>query len=117
MSQGCPKEKLILGIPTYGRSFTLADKTNNGIGVRTIGAGYIGVFVPEAGFLPYNEICFNGDTWTRHWVDEQKVPYAVRSTQWVGYDDLQSVEIKLNYILQRDLGGVMYWSLETDDFS
>lgn len=116
LGQGCPKEKLIVGVPVYGRTFTLVDKVNNGLGAPSSGPGYIGVFVPEGGFLPYNEICFNGNSWTRHWVEEQKVPYAVRNNQWVGYDDLQSVEIKLKYILQRDLGGVMFWSIETDDF-
>lgn len=43
--------------------------------------------------------------------------YAVKNNQWVGYDDIESVTIKLNYMLAHDLGGAaMFWSLETDDF-
>ena len=77
----------------------------------------MGSFVPEQGFLPYNEICYTESSWTRYWDDEQEVPYAVKNNQWVGYDDLESVNIKLHYILANDLGGAMIWSIETDDFS
>lgn len=117
LTHGCPKEKLILGIPTYGRTFTLANSANFGVGALAIGPGSIGSFVPEPGFLPFNEICYNLNDWTRFWEPQQKVPYAVKNNQWVGYDDLESVAIKLNYILSNDLGGAMFWSLETDDFS
>lgn len=116
LSSGCPKEKLILGIPTYGRSFTLVDAKNNGVGAPISGPGKIGSFVGEAGFLPFNEICYYADQWTRHWEPQQKVPYAVKDNQWVGYDDTESLAIKLDYILAYDLGGAMFWSLETDDF-
>jgi chitinase len=117
LSSGCPKEKLILGIPLYGRSFTLADVKKNGVGERAAGPGIIGSFVPESGFLPYNEICYTANSWNRFWEAEQAAPYAVKNNQWVGYEDLESLEIKLNYILARDLGGAMFWSVETDDFS
>lgn len=117
LSQGCPKEKLILGIPTYGRTFTLANENEHGIGALTTGPGSLGSFVPESGFLPYIEICYNEKSWTRYWNAEQEVPYAVKKNQWVGYDDLESLEIKLHYILALDLGGAMFWSVETDDFS
>lgn len=116
LANGCPREKLILGIPTYGRTFTLGNAVNNGVGAFAIGPGSIGSFISEPGFLPFNEICYNAGGWTRFWESQQKVPYAVKNNQWVGYDDLESVAIKLNYILANDLGGAMFWSLETDDF-
>lgn len=66
--------------------------------------------------MPYNEICYNINTWQRYWLDSQKVPYAVKGNQWIGYDDLQSLPFKLNYIISKNLGGAMFWSMETDDF-
>lgn len=44
------------------------------------------------------------------------VPFAFLNDQWIGYDDVQSVTIKSNYALDAGLGGVMVWSIETDDF-
>lgn len=116
-NNGCPKEKLVVGAPIYGRSFTLYDPNNHGIN-SPAGPGNAGAFVPEQGFLGYNEICFNiqNNGWTRQWEDTQKVPYAYKSNQWVGYDDPQSLEIKLSYVKNSGLGGIMFWSIETDDF-
>lgn len=118
LNNGCPREKLIVGVPLYGRSFTLNDPQNNGINAPA-SAGQAGQFVPEGGFLGYNEICFDlsRNGWTRDWDDTQKVPFAYKGNQWVGYDDEKSLGFKLSYIKNKGLGGVMFWSIETDDFS
>ena len=43
-------------------------------------------------------------------------PYAVKGDVWIGYDDEESIRLKSQYILDLDLGGAMFWSVETDDF-
>ena len=113
LSQGADPRKLIVGIPFYGNSFTLANALNNGIGSSAIGPGTAGTFV-QPNMLGYDEICIN--RWTRVWEPEHQVPYAFNGDQWVGYDDVQSVQIKSNYIVNNNLGGAMIWSIETDDF-
>ncbi|CAO1341949.1 unnamed protein product [Diamesa tonsa] len=114
ISQGCPRKKIIVGIPTYGRSFTLANPSHNGINAAITGGGTAGPHTAEAGMLGYNEICRNN--WRRNWESQQKVPFAVNGDQWVGYDNVESVRIKCDYINLKGLGGAMFWSLETDDF-
>lgn len=37
--QGAPKEKLMIGMPTYGRSFTLINETQFDIGAPASGGG------------------------------------------------------------------------------
>lgn len=56
------------------------------------------------------------ENWSIQWQSEQMTPYAFTNDQWVGYDDVKSVTIKSNYALDAGLGGVMVWSVETDDF-
>lgn len=89
MESGCPPEKLILGVPFYGRAFTLADKNQNGLGAFSAGPGAAGPYTREDGMLGYNEICeflkHGGWTIVRH--EEHRVPYAYKDNQWVGYDD------------------------------
>ena len=114
LEKGAPKEKLILGIPTYGKTFTLTDRNQHGIGVPITGAGKPGKLTKDAGTLGFNEVCLNN--WPRTWSDQQQVPYAVKDDQWVGYDDLQSIRIKANYIKENNLGGAMFWSIDLDDF-
>lgn len=57
LSKGTPKEKLILGLATYGRSFRLQDENNFGVGAPATRAGPQGKYVAEDGFLPYYDVC------------------------------------------------------------
>lgn len=59
MKQGAPKEKLMIGMPTYGRSFTLVDKDKFDIGAPASGGGVSGNFTNESGFLSYYEVYNN----------------------------------------------------------
>jgi chitinase len=56
IQHGAPKEKLNLGIGTFGRSFTLEDANNNGVGAPAKGAGKPGPYTEEEGYLGYNEV-------------------------------------------------------------
>ena len=56
VSKGAPKEKLVIGMATYGRTFTLAAGNNVGIGAPAVGAGTAGKFTRERGFLAYYEV-------------------------------------------------------------
>lgn len=47
----------------------------------------------------YEQICEQGNQWTVYWNDEQKVPYAVNGNQWVGFDNADSLKLKVNIFL------------------
>ncbi|KAL1402578.1 hypothetical protein pipiens_019709, partial [Culex pipiens pipiens] len=118
LRQGAPAEKLNLGVAFYGRSFTLRNVGDNGIGAPAGGPGHAGPYTYESGFLGYNEICekLQFEKWNHCWDNEQQVPYAYSANQWVGYDDSESVTLKANFIKRYGLAGSMVWSIETDDF-
>jgi chitinase len=54
--------------------------------------------------------------WTTVWDDQQKTPYMYKGNQWVGFDNPRSIGVKVEYAKSLNLGGVMIWSIETDDF-
>jgi chitinase len=56
IQKGAPKDKLNLGIATYGRSFTLQNARNNGVGAPAKGAGKPGPYTEEEGYLSYIEV-------------------------------------------------------------
>uniref|UniRef100_A0A7N9DGM0 Chitinase-3-like protein 1 n=1 Tax=Macaca fascicularis TaxID=9541 RepID=A0A7N9DGM0_MACFA len=112
---GAPASKLVMGIPTFGKSFTLAS-SETGVGAPISGPGIPGRFTKEAGTLAYYEICDFLRGATVHRILGQQVPYATKGNQWVGYDDQESVKSKVQYLKDRQLAGAMVWALDLDDF-
>lgn len=109
-----------MGVPFYGRSFTLADPNNHGIGAPHIGRGLAGQYSVEPGIIGYNELCetFQNQQslWNQEWEPNQMVPFAYYGRQWVGYENEKSIALKVDYVKKENLGGIMIWSIESDDF-
>ncbi|KAH8300035.1 hypothetical protein KR044_008773 [Drosophila immigrans] len=114
IGQGAPANKLVLGVGTYGRSFQLSDPSQNWPGAPCRGVGGAGSYTGEGGYLGYNEICQNN--WHTVFDNNNAAPYAFSGDQWVSYDNVLSVQWKMDFALSKNLAGAMVWSLETDDY-
>jgi len=85
-------------------------------------SGSEGTYSRTEGFLTYYEICENIATkgWTEVWDDDIKAPYAYGTDdgldQWIGYDNPASIEYKVRMAKDYDLGAIMWWSIDNDDF-
>ncbi|XP_011310400.1 acidic mammalian chitinase-like [Fopius arisanus] len=119
LEQGAPRDKLVLGMPLYGRTFTLTNSSDNGVGAPALRAGNAGPYTLEPGLLGYNEICERQSqgNWTVIYDEAYHAPYAWKGSQWVGYDDIKSIRKKAELVKELDLRGAMVWSIETDDFT
>lgn len=96
MKKGFPSTKLVLGVPFYGRSFTLEHTNTTNSGSSIIGPGKEGFYTRASGILAYFEICDKilNEGWTKL-LDESNSPYIVNGDQWVGYDDVESITRKV----------------------
>jgi len=108
IKSGASPDKIIMGIPLYGQSFTLASSRDNGLNASTYGPGEAGQFTRQGGVLSYYEIC------SQKWNVVQNPnglmgPYAYNGNQWVSYDDIPFVKKKAKYIKDKGLGGGMIW--------
>jgi chitinase len=55
VQNGCPKEKLNIGLAPYGRCFTLTDANNNGLEAPSSGPCTAGKWTGDEGALSYYE--------------------------------------------------------------
>lgn len=113
---GAPAEKLILGVPLYGQTFKLSS-SDTGVGAPISGHGAVSPHIQEGSMWPYYEICTFRQGATTVWIEEQKVPYSYKGTEWVGYDDIKSITFKAEYLKAKGFGGAMVWALDMDDFT
>ena len=56
LTKGMDRSKIIMGIPLYGQSFTLASRKDHGLNSKTYGGASAGKFTRARGFLSYFEV-------------------------------------------------------------
>ncbi|CAN1151017.1 Class V chitinase CHIT5 [Linum perenne] len=110
MDAGVSGRKLVLGLPLYGRTWTLEDPFENRIGSKAVAAG------PGDGVLGYDDV--------RVWNEENKATvvydgetvsyYSFANGSWVGYDDTMSIDLKIRFAQSKGLGGYFFWALGQD---
>ncbi|GAA6056128.1 hypothetical protein JCM3770_006008 [Rhodotorula araucariae] len=104
---GVRPEKLVLGIPLYGRSFLNTDGPGtpfNGVGP---GSWEAGSYDYKALPLPGANESFDPALVTAACYDPSK-------REWVSYDSPASAAAKAEFVAVNGLGGAMYWELSGD---
>jgi len=121
MKKGAIPEKTVLGVPFYGRAFKLENPHDSRMGARSRSTSFAGPYTREDGFLGYNEICeeltLEDTPWKVVWDEDIMAPYMHNGLKWVSFDNEKSIRKKSEFAFSRGLGGVMVWSIDTDDFT
>ncbi|MGK7950424.1 MAG: glycosyl hydrolase family 18 protein [Xenococcaceae cyanobacterium] len=116
LSEGVPADKIVLGAPAYGRTWTGVGSDSNGLFQPATGAGQ-GTW--ESGIIDYNDLYNKLQTdsnYVRYWDDAAKVPYVYNSQTgfFSTYEDTESMGYKLDYIKENQLGGTFFWDASGD---
>jgi chitinase len=92
INAGVPVERLVMGMPFYGRGGKLLSNRD------------------------FRDIDFDGE-YIEQWNDTAKVPYLINKegTMVLGYENVRSLSIKCEYILEKGLLGGMYWEYAADN--
>ncbi len=105
---GVPRERIVVGVPFYGRGFTGVPARNNGLYQPFTGAMSVPYHAVVSDYLPTSRQF-------RH--PEADVPwlYDAGTGRMLSYDDPASIAEKTDYVIAEDLGGIMVWELSEDD--
>jgi chitinase len=123
IGSGAPIEKLILGIPFYGRTFTAKNEYRSDIGDESENEGFGGPFVNDKKSLGYNEFCKikTKKDWTYQFNTgaSQMIGKFVEDGKMnvVTFETPRSVANKVKFAMENGLLGVWAWSTDTDDFN
>ncbi|XP_033213929.1 chitinase-like protein 3 [Belonocnema kinseyi] len=111
ISEGAPPEKLILGTAFYGKTFTLVNPKEIKRGAPVSGPGKL----EDPAYYKVCQLIIN-PKWQYLYDEEQKVPYIYNGNQIIAYDNVESIKKKAEYAITMNLGGVVIWSVDQDDF-
>ncbi|CAG9531543.1 unnamed protein product, partial [Cercopithifilaria johnstoni] len=116
-SKGMPKQKIIIGIPTYSRGWTLDNPSETAIGAGGNHPSSPSMTNPAGGTAAYWEICKYLKEGGKEIVDKKSVgAYMVKGNQWHGYDNVETIKIKMKWLKKKGYGGAFIWTLDYDDF-
>jgi chitinase len=105
---GIPAEKLVLGIPFYGKRWKNVPETNNGLNQpakwdRVLSHFQIQELRKDPSYLDY---------WDE--ISQNSFLFSPSKREWITYESPSSIKKKIEYMNQKDLAGVMFWELSED---
>jgi chitinase len=102
---GVPAEKILLGVPFYGRMWGEVPDQNHGLFQP-------GKTIPNT-YAPYNVIVETmlNQGFKRYWDGASSAPHLYDPERhiFVSYEDPESLAAKCRYVISHGLGGVMFW--------
>ena len=113
LDAGVPAQKLVVGVPFYGRGWTGVTDENNGL-YQPATAPAPGTW--EAGAEDYKVLAdLQNAGFTRYWDNQAKVAWLYDGQTFWTFDDAQTMCHKTAYVQIKDFAGVMFWELSGDD--
>jgi chitinase len=108
---GVPADKLVLGVPFYGRGFRVTSAQDDGL-YQAYSAPY------DAGdWRTLRATRLEDPKWRRHWHPVAQTPWLFNADEnvFVSYEDPRSIGIRARFAREQGLRGVFMWELTGDD--
>ncbi|MGZ8538351.1 MAG: glycoside hydrolase family 18 protein, partial [Flavisolibacter sp.] len=109
LKMGVPADKIIVGAAFYGRMWENVPDINTGLYQS-------GKFKMGIDYKDFSKQLASDSGFVYHWDEKAKAPYLYNPTKklFVTYGDPRSIGLKTRYVIERGLGGIMFWELGGD---
>ncbi len=108
---GVPADKLVLGVPFYGRGFKVTDDAPYGLYQAYSAPADAGDWrVIKARYL-------DQPGWTKYWQPQAQSPWLYNAAEkiFISYEDPRSIGLRAQFAREQGLAGVFMWELTGDD--
>jgi len=110
INAGIPIEKLVLGVPFYGRFWKGTHPKNKGL--YQISKG-------KTGGYSYKAIAdsISSNSFESFWDSTALAPFIWRKKDslFMTYENIESLKFKVNYVKNKKMGGIMFWQFNGDN--
>lgn len=109
LKKGVDPGKLVIGGAFYARTWAGVSPENNGLYQS-------GTFKDFIGYDQFPQRLSTDSGFVYYWDSTAQAPYAYNASQkiYATFDNKQSIALKAAYVLQHNLGGIMFWQLGHD---
>jgi chitinase len=112
LAAGVPPSKLVLGVPFYGRAWSVSSAENRGLyqpakaTPEKIETGYASLAADRIGKGGFERV----------WDEKAQAPFLWNADKkiFVSYEDPESLRAKCRYIREHKLAGAMFWEYYSD---
>jgi len=110
LDAGIPANKLVLGVPFYGRWWKGVNPKDQGLYQPAKGI---------TGASPYKVIAdsIKDENFQSYWDKTASVPsiWREKDSLFMTYENKRSLQIKTEYVKKKQLGGIMFWQFNGDN--
>jgi chitinase len=106
---GVEPAKIIIGAAFYARVWAEVPPANNGLYQQ-------GKFKEGISYKDFPARMSKAQGYECFWDADAQAPYAYNATEkkFATYEDTKSIEAKTKYVLDKKLGGIMFWEISGD---
>jgi chitinase len=113
LAAGVPAEKLVIGVPFYGRKWVGVEGTNHGLWQPIASRTAAPMSTPVFGQI---EPLINAQGYIRYWDPIAMAPYLynAETKTFITYNDGEAELARTKYVKDHHLGGIMFWQYTGD---
>ncbi|KAF7550464.1 hypothetical protein G7Z17_g5724 [Cylindrodendrum hubeiense] len=112
LAKGIAASKIVIGMPLYGRSF--ANTTGPGKAYIGVGGGSTVGDTTTAGVYLFKDLMRAGSKLTTDWQAIAAYSFDKVKNEYITFESLPTAKRKATYIINKGLGGAMYWEASGD---